>query len=441
MKFYGREDELTELAKIRELSHSSARFTVVTGRRRVGKTELIDRAFNDDKEPYIYLLVTRRSEKELCAIFQGEVKKALPINLYGTAERFAQLFEALMEFSVNSPLTLVIDEFQEFDMINPAVFGDMQGIWDRFHKTARMNLVVCGSVNRLMNKIFFDDSQPLYGRNTGKLKLNPFSVELLKTILAEHKENYSNKDLLTLWTITGGVARYVSLFMDAKAYTRKAMLEFVYSLSSPFIDEGVVILSSEFGKEYSIYFSILSAVASGRTAFAGIKNVVGTDIGGHLTKLETFYSFLSKTQPAYEKSSNRNCLYHIEDCFLRFWFRFIYKYMHLVEQRKTAPLLEMVGRDFDTFAGFALEQYFKTKFLEMAKYTKIDGWWDRKGENEIDLVCENEFSGSLDFYEVKTDAARYEERTLRKKVDAFFRKHPDKEEGDHAMACLSLEDM
>lgn len=64
----------------------------MTGRRRVGKTELIDRAFNDGKEPYIYLLVTRRSEKELCAIFQGEVKKALPINLYGTAERFAQLF-------------------------------------------------------------------------------------------------------------------------------------------------------------------------------------------------------------------------------------------------------------------------------------------------------------------------------------------------------------
>ena len=119
-----------------------------------------------------------------------------------------------------------------------------------------------------MNKIFFDDSQPLYGRNTGKLKLNPFSVELLKKILGEHNGNYSKKDLLALWTITGGVARYVSLFMDAKAYTRKAMLKFVYSLASPFVDEGVVILSSEFGKEYSTYFSILSAVASGKTAFS-----------------------------------------------------------------------------------------------------------------------------------------------------------------------------
>ena len=441
MRFYGRHDELAELSKIRDLSRESARFTVVTGRRRVGKTELIDKALNDGRMPYIYLLVTRRSEKDLCGFFQEEVKRVLPINLYGSPERFGQLFAAIMEYSVHVPLTLVIDEFQEFDMIDPAIFGDMQGVWDRYHKTAKVNLVVCGSVNRLMNKIFFDDSQPLYGRNTGKLKLNPFSVGLLKTILSEHSEKYSKKDLLALWTLTGGVARYVSLFMDAKAYTRKAMLQFVYSLASPFVDEGVVILSSEFGKEYSTYFSILSAVASGRTAFAEIKNIVGADIGGHLTKLESFYSFLSKTQPVYEKSSNKNCLYRIDDCFLRFWFRFIYKYMHLVEQRKNAPLLEIVERDFDAFSGVALEQYFKVKFLEEGRYTKIGGWWDRKGENEIDLVCENEFSGRLDFYEIKTSAARYDRRALERKVEAFFRKHPDKETGGHEIAGISIQDM
>jgi AAA+ ATPase superfamily predicted ATPase len=261
-----------------------------------------------------------------------------------------------MAYSVTTPMTLVIDEFQEFDKIDPAIFGEIQGVWDRYHKKARLNLVVCGSVNRLMNKIFFDDSQPLYGRNTGTLRVDPFAVDLVKSILCEHSGRCINGDLLALWTLTGGVARYVELFMDARAWTRKAMLKCVCSLSSAYIDEGRVILSDEFGKEYGIYFSILSAIASGRTSFAEIRNIVGSEIGGHLTKLESSYSFISKVVPACEKSSNRNCLYRLDDCFFRFWFRFIYKYMHLIEQKQLPSLLQVVERDFDVFSGIAVEQ-------------------------------------------------------------------------------------
>lgn len=441
MKFYGRKDELRELAEIREFSGGSARFTVVTGRRRVGKTELVERAFNDGKTPYLYLLATRRSEKDLCAIFQEEAQKVMAQPILGTAERFGQLFEAIMAYSTVTPMTLVIDEFQEFDKINPAIFGEMQGVWDRYHKKSKLNLVVCGSVNRLMNKIFFDDSQPLYGRNTGKLVVDPFPAELVKSILKEHNAECSGKDLLALWTLTGGVARYVELFMDSGAWTRSAMLQRVFSLSSAYVDEGRVILSDEFGREYGTYFSILSAIASGSTSFAEIRNIVGAEIGGHLTKLESSYSFISKVQPAFEKATNRNCQYRIDDCFFRFWFRFIYKYMHLLEQKQLAGLLQLAERDFDVFAGTALEQYFKAKFLESGKYTGISGWWDRKGENEIDLVCENEFTKALDFYEVKTGAGRYDGDLLRSKVEAFFQKHPERRRADCIIGCLSLDDM
>ena len=63
--------------------------------------------------------------------------------------------------------------------MNPGVYGDIQHIWDEYHNKTKLNLVVNGSVNRLMNKIFFDDSQPLYGRNTGTLMLKPFAPSLL----------------------------------------------------------------------------------------------------------------------------------------------------------------------------------------------------------------------------------------------------------------------
>ena len=441
MDFYGRQDELRELAKIRERSRNRAQFTVVTGRRRVGKTELIEKAFNDGEAPYLYFLVTRRSEKDLCAILQEEANKVVSPPILGTAERFSQLFEAVMVYSASTPITLVIDEFQEFDKIDRGIFGEMQGVWDRWHNKSKLNLVVCGSVNRLMTKIFFDDSQPLYGRNTGKLSITPFPVSLLKRVMEEHSANYSRRDLLALWTLTGGIARYVELFVDSNALTRKKMLGNVFSLSSSYIDEGRVILSGEFGKEYGVYFSILCAISAGRTSFAEIKNIVGTDIGGHLTKLETTYAFISKKQPMFDKDTNKNCLYQIDDCFVRFWFRFIYKYMHLIEQKKLCLLKDVVERDMDAFSGFALEQYFKAKFLEDGKYTRVGSWWDRKGENEIDLVCENEFSGALDFYEVKLDARRYDDTALRMKVAAFFRKHPEMIRSGYGIHGVSVADM
>ena len=441
MQFYGREAEIEELAKIRQLSRDSSRFTVVTGRRRVGKTELMERAFGDGETPYIYLLVSQRAEKDLCALLQDDVAHVLTRPLLGRAERFRDLFRAILENSIETPLTLVIDEFQEFDKIDPAIFTDIQGVWDELHKRAHVNLVVCGSVNRLMNKIFFDDSQPLYGRNTGKVHLDPFPVELLKKILADHAPKYKPQDLLALWVLTGGVARYVELLMDAKAFTRTKMIATVFGLSSSYVDEGRIVLGQEFGRESGVYFSILSAIASGQTSYAEIRNCVGAEVGGHLTKLENVYSLIEKIQPAYEAPTTRNCQYRINDCFFRFWFRFVYKYLHLLEQKLYGEIRALVERDFDQFSGFALERYFRAKFLECHRYTRIASWWDRKGENEIDLVCENELTGALDFYEVKRDKGRLHLMDLRMKVAAFWRKHPDRQRTDCRMEGLSLEDL
>ena len=377
----------------------------------------------------------------MCSIFQEEIQKTIDQPILGRAERFGQILEIIMLFATTTPLTLVIDEFQDFDKINPAIFGEIQSVWDRYHKKSKLNLVVCGSVNRLMTKIFFDDSQPLYGRNTAKLHLEPFPVKIIKHVLEECAGHFDNRDLLALWTLTGGVARYVELLMDSKAFTLTDMIKYVCSPSSSYIDEGRVILSDEFGKEYGTYFSILSAIAAGKTSFAEIRNIIGAEIGGHLTKLESSYSYISKTQPIYEGGTNRNCLYGIDDCFFRFWFRFVYKYLHLVEQKQMAQLQQLIERDFDVFAGRALERYFRVKFLEEGRYTRIGGWWDRKGENEIDLVCENELDGVLDFYEVKLSFDRYDEARLREKTNAFLRKHPEKCGMKIGLAGLSIKDM
>lgn len=439
MKFFDRNCEIEQLREIRERSIVSPRFTVVTGRRRVGKTQLIKRAFED--RPYLYFYVARKSERDLCAGFQQQIAEVCDLPMMGRAERFEDVFRVLVEHSKKEPLTIVIDEFQEFYRINSSVFSAMADIWDDAQKSAKLNLVVCGSVNRLMQRIFRDDSEPLYGRNTSSIVVDPFRVSVLKEIFAAHCPDYATDDLLALWTLTGGVARYVEQLMDDGAFTREQMLDSVFRTGSSFLDEGIAILVQEFGKDYGTYFSILSAIASGRTEYSQIKNDVGMDVGTYLSRLETEYRLIRRKLPIFASGREKNSVYEIDDCFFRFWFRFIWKYQYLKELQRYDALKEIAARDFDQFSGFALERYFRWKFVEERRYTRMDSWWDRKGENEIDLVCEDELADRLDFYEVKRDAARIDLAKLRDKSTAFFAKHPQLQSRAVAFHALSEADM
>ena len=441
MDFFGREEEIEELRKIREIACENARMTVLTGRRRVGKTELVKAALDDGKIPFLHLPITRQPEVTLCEQLQGETENVLQLGIHGQCQRFRDLFEEIMKESVKRPFTVILDEFQEFDRTNPGVFGELQAVWDKYHTTAKINLVISGSVNRLMNKIFYNDAEPLYGRNTGDIYLKPFKVSLIKKIFAHYHPNYTKEDLLALWTLSGGVARYVEMMMSAKAFSRDEMLDVVFSLSSSYLNEGKAILAEEFGPDYGTYFTILSTIAAGKTTSGELKNALGFDVGGHLAKLENQYSLVSKKVPIFAKENVKNSHYQIDDCFFRFWFRFVFKNRYLLEMGRLGRMREVAVRDFDTFAGYSLERYFQWKFAEDTDYTRIGAWWDRKGENEIDLVCEDEFNNVLDFREVKTDASRYDQDFLVAKTEAFYVKHPEKRAMKHSIGLLSLRDM
>lgn len=443
MKFYGRTNETAILQRERSLSRENARFTVVTGRRRVGKTELIDHALNNGTDDYLYLLLTRQTEKNLCGSLQQEVRHQLgdKIALYGTIDRFIDLVREIFRYSETHPLTLVIDEFQEMDRINPAFYSELQGLWDEYHRRVKLHLVASGSVNRMMNRIFFDGGEPLYGRNTSHLRLRPFPVSLLKEILLEQNPNGSKDDLLALWTITGGIARYVALLMDAHATDRSAMLSAFFSDASPFLDEGRAILVQEFGNDYATYFTILSSIATGHTKFAEIKNDLGMDVGSYLSNLEKVYGLIRKVIPAYAPTGSKNAAYRIEDSFLRFWFRYVFKNATLVELGKFDRLRQLVDADLDAFSGVALERYFYCKFAEESDYTRMGAWWDRKGENEIDLVCEDDAAATLDFYEIKRDPRRFDRAALEAKVAAFLEKNPSKRNVPRTLHFVSLADM
>ena len=152
MKFYNRETELQILDSIRTSSESSSKMTFVVGRRRIGKTKLLLKSVENTK--YIYFFIARKDERLLCAEFIEEVLNKLEIKIYGKIETFKELFEFLMNTSREMPFTLIIDEFQEFNRINPAIFSEMQKIWDLNKDSSKLNLILSGSVYSMMKKIF-----------------------------------------------------------------------------------------------------------------------------------------------------------------------------------------------------------------------------------------------------------------------------------------------
>ncbi len=439
MKFFDREKETKILQEVKALSQENAQFTVLTGRRRVGKTWLVTHAY--DQREMLYFFVGRKSETDLCKGYVKEIEEKLHIPVLGAPENFTDIFEFLMKYSQEHPITLFIDEFQDFLRVNKSIYSDIQRIWDLYKETSKMNLIVGGSIYSLLSKIFKDNKEPLYGRQTRFLHIKPFRTAVIKDILKSYNDSYSSDDLLSLYMLTGGVAKYVSSFMDSKAFTSDTMIDRAISEDSPFISEGKNVLLEEFGKDSAVYFSILSAIASGRNTRNEIETAVGKEVGGYLSKLEDEYNLISKHLPILTPNARNNIHYELDDMFFRFWFRFIHKYNYMLEIGKYDKLREIVKRDYSTYSGHALERYFQQKLAEEADITRLGSWWDRKGENEIDIITENEIDGKLTFYEVKRQKDNISIGELKKKAETFFTKNKIASNYEVDYRGLTLQDM
>ena len=418
MKFFGRNKEISELQETNRLSEHTARFTIVTGRRRSGKTSLLLKAYEDVSD-MLYFFVARKSEAELCKDFITEITEKLQIPILGEVARFADIFKFLMQLSKTRHLTVVIDEFQDFKRVNPSVFSDMQKIWDLNKAEAHINLVVCGSIYSLMNVIFKGSKEPLYGRQTGEIKVTAFPPSTIREILACYNPSFTAEDLLALYLYTGGVAEYVEMMMDSGATNKTLMMEKFVCKNSYFINEGKNMLIEEFGRDYTRYFEILQLIASGHTTRSELESIMKTELAGYITKLENDYSLISRNMPMFQKS-NRNIRYQIEDNFLRVWFRYIYKYSYMLEVGANGKLKALMEKDYTTYSGRVLERYFRSVMIESEEFTRIASWWDKKGENEIDIIAADELEQRVTFYEVKRQAKDINIGILKDKAVQFF---------------------
>ena len=419
MKFYNREKELQNLRAIEEASTQSSKMTIVVGRRRIGKTTLIKKAYANR----VYLFVSKKNEALLCEEFMTIIQDTLDIKIFGQIVTFKELFAYIMELSKTKHFTLVIDEFQEFLQINPTIYADMQNIWDSYKGSTKMNLILSGSIYSLMKKIFEDKKEPLFGRANNKIHLKPFSIQTIKEIVEENHSSYTPDDLLAFYMLTGGVAKYVEIFVDSGAFTLEKQLDLIFTEYSLFLEEGKNLLIEEFGKEYTTYFSILSLIATSKTSRSELESILNKNIGGHLDRLENEYTIIKKVKPIFAKEGSRTVKYEIIDNFFNFWFRFIYKYRSAIEIENYEYVKNIVNRDYATYSGKFLEKYFVEQLKLTYAYSDIGSYWERGNQNEIDIVAINDEKKTILFAEVKRNAKKIDLKVLEAKASKLMVKY------------------
>ena len=420
MRFYDRLKEFEILQEADRLKEKQSVMTMLIGRRRVGKTALALKYHSDN--PKLYFFVSRKNEVLLCEEFIEEIELKLNKKIIGSISNFEDLFAYLLNLGKKNSFTIIIDEFQDFYKVNPSIYSNIQKLWDINKGKTHIHLIACGSLYSMMQKIFIDSKEPLFGRADYKIDLKPFNASVLQEILTDYN-SYTNDNMLNFFVLTGGIAKYVAFFVLYNTFNLKSMIERIVSQNSIFLDEGKSRLIEEFGKEYTTYFSVLSLIASSKTSKSAIESILQKNISGYLYRLEIDYNIIKSIKPITAKPNSKVQKYEIKDNFLNFWFRFIFKYQSLIEAENYNRLKEIIFRDFDTFRGRFLEKLYIDLLKEKEKYTTLGSYWERGNKNEIDIVAVDDIDKELLICEVKLNKDKLNKTELIKKSMALVEKY------------------
>jgi len=413
MKFYNRERELQKLAEIAELAADSAHMLVVTGRRRIGKTELV-RQFLNNREDALYLFVSKKKPQVLLDEFRDLVAVKIPLAANVTFRNFDDFFSFIFQYLKEHSLIIILDEFQNFRDVDASVFTVLQRLWDTNKNESKGMFIFIGSVLTLMKNIFEGSQEPLFGRATARMVLDPLPPDAVAAILNDHRLQ-APASLLFFHTLFGGVPKYYFLLDRYKLFKQppeEIIRRLFVEADAPLQNEGRELLIEEFGKNYHLYFSILQVVASGETQMARIADRTGINVNSiskYLDELTNFYQILERRLPVTDyREGKKRGRYYLRDQTLRFWFRYIFRNRTLIEIGDEDSLIRKILEGLPTLMGRAFEELVRslllrkndTPFLPF-RFNRIGAFWSRRGDVEMDIVALDDGGGKVLFGECK----------------------------------------
>ena len=386
--FINRQNELETLN--REYQSSRASFTVIYGRRRVGKTALITEYIQGKQA--IYLYATDANLSQQLKAFTKEIKKLVSPKeaKYLNFETFSDSFEFLADIELKERLILVIDEYQNLCKLDKSFSSSLQRVWDIYLSHSNIHLILCGSVLSMMHSEVLAYNAPLYGRRTSNIHLKALEFRYISSFIP----NIGFEDMMKVYASFGTIPKYLQEYNPNISFEQNIAKK-ILDKNSYLYSEGNFLLKQEIS-ETSNYFAILESISKGNTKIGSIASDLektSTSLTPYLQKLLDL-DIIIKEIPITEKNPLKSKLgrYRIKDKFLNFWFYYVYKNYNYLEVKQIDAVLEEIRLNFnDKFVSFAFEDYIlEDMLLNYQKYfsfrpLKIGRWWNNK--EEIDIVA------------------------------------------------------
>lgn len=381
----------------RRYAEDAAQLIIIYGRRRVGKTELIEKFIQ--KKKALYFLCTkdslRENSKELKRKFYELTGREYFLQL--ETDSFFDLLKYLVDEIKNEKLVIVFDEFSYLIELDKGITSLFQKIWDEILRDKRVFLILSGSSIGMMETEVLGGKSPLYGRRTGDWKVEPFAFRDLVKML----DKFSIDDCVRLWCILGGTPFYLSQ-VNQELSVERNIVERILKKGEILYSEPRILLREEF-REPKTYTLILKYMSLGYSTHGTLSAVTGIEKGN----LSKYLSVLEEThliKYVLPLGSRKRGAYLIADPFFNFWFRFVYPNMSDLEIGLVSEVFERIRPNLNSYYGLMFEQLahdlVRMKSIRLPfEFTEVRKWWHR-GE-EIDIVALNEGTKDIAFLECK----------------------------------------
>ena len=398
MKFVGRDREIKKLHTLYQ--DEGFQFVVIYGRRRVGKTMLINEFLKGKRSAY-YMAVEGTAKENLTGISKALLTEGASDFYMPEFSDFESLLLYIDHLCKNSDgqerLVIAIDEFPYLAASYPAISSMLQSHIDQCWKNSNLFLILCGSSMSFMEEQVLGYKSPLYGRRTAQFKLHPFSYFEAKEMLSE----FSTEEQAVLYGVTGGIPEYLSRIRSNQSMDDN-IKELFFDESGRLFDEPGNLLKQEL-QDPSSYHSIITAIAGGASRLNEIATKTGLASSGCSAQIQSLITLgiIKKETPLTEGIKSRKTLYTLEDFMFLFWYRFVRPNLSGIMRGIGETIYGVsVKPQISHFMGYIFEEICKQYLYLPQIYMTLPfpagefaRWWrnnpKKKRQEEIDLMAEN----------------------------------------------------
>ncbi len=431
LPFLNRTSELKKLQKL--LGSKEPLLAVVYGRRRCGKSRLLQQL---NTTHTVYYLADQTDQALQRRTLANQLEQKLPGFSNGTYHTWESLFKAMnaRNNDRNKKGTLILDEFPYLVTQDPSIPSIIQKMLPT--ETLNMHLVLCGSSQRMMKSLIFNETAPLYGRAREIIKIRPLKPGLIINALG-----VNDRDAIEQYSIWGGVPRYWELAAEFSDST-DALRELVLNRDGILHNEPRRLLLDDMRTNTQPH-SILAIIGSGVHRISEMSGRLEKNAMNLLRPLDILIELdlVRREVPFGELEKNtKKTLYTISDPFLRFWYRFVFPNLSTLEQELYDQVLEHWEKNKNLFISSVWEDLARESVPHLSiankQWKQARRWWgkDRFGEiHEIDIVAESTDGSAILLGEAKW--GKYNPDTICRKLEMYSSSLPFTKDKSVVVAC------